>query len=100
VLSVNPTTVNVLGTGAANAQGISVKETGYTGSFSETDTCSGIATVTTASASGPSASYTTTGVAVGSCSATFKDASHQSQTAAITVTTTNYTVQGRSGAKN
>jgi hypothetical protein len=84
----------VVGVGAANAKAITVQETGYTGAFGEQDTCSGIATVSSSNAKGPTASYTVTGVAAGSCSATFADASNQTASVNITVTTNGFVING------
>ena len=95
MLSVNPTTVPVYGTGSADASTLLVQETGYSGTFTEQDTCAGTATISTTSANGPSATYTVTGVAAGSCSATFEDSFAQQTTASIVVTTNGFTVQSR-----
>ncbi len=71
-----------------------VAETGYTGTFSETDTCAPltgtIATVTPASGT---ASYTVTPIGAGSCSITVKDASGGSVTLPVTVSALAVTVQ-------
>lgn len=97
VLSVNPSNVAIDGTGSANAQTVLVQEVGYTGGFNESDTCapsSGtIATIGSNGASGPSATFTATGVAAGTCTATFSDASGQHTSAAISVTTNGFTIQ-------
>ena len=50
----------------AAAQTIAVSETGYSGTFTQTATCTSIATVTPASAAGPQASFTVTPSAGGS----------------------------------
>lgn len=96
-LSVSPAAVQIYGTGALNAQNILVQESGYSASFSEADTCnpsSGqIATIATSSASGPSATYSATGVNAGTCTATFSDGSGQKQTISISVTTSGWTIQ-------
>jgi hypothetical protein len=73
VLSVNPTTVQLIGIGSSNAANVQVQETGYSGAFSEGDTCTGVATVTSSSATGPAATFTVTGSSAGSCNATFSD---------------------------
>ena len=64
--------------GAANAQTFTVTEAGYAGVFAETDSCAGIATVASASPNGPSATFTVTPSATGSCSVTLKDSTNQS----------------------
>jgi hypothetical protein len=71
-----------------------VTETGYTGSFGETNTCSNIATVSPSVAQGPTAPFTVTGVAAGSCQATFADASSQQAIVNITVTTNGFVING------
>lgn len=93
VLSVNPTTVNVYGTGAANAAQILAQETGYSGSFAESNNCASIASIAPASASGPTATFTVTGINAGTCSANFTDANSQHIPVSITVTTSGFTVQ-------
>jgi hypothetical protein len=95
VLSVNPPSLAVDGTGAANAQTLLVQETGYSGTFSETDTCAGIAVLAPGNGAGPSTSETVTGVGAGQCSATFSDSFAQVQHASITVTTGGFTIQRR-----
>lgn len=93
LLSVTPNSVQILGTGSSSQQAIAVQEAGYTGTFSESDTCSGIATIASASTSGSIALYTATGVAAGSCNATFSDNTGQKQTIAISVTTVGFGIQ-------
>jgi hypothetical protein len=95
VLSVSPSTLAVDGTGAANAQTLLVQETGYSGDFTESDTCAGIATLAPGNGAGPSLSETVTGLAAGQCSATFSDSYAQVQHASITVTTGGFTIQSR-----
>ncbi len=95
VLSINPTALTLNGTGAASAQSVDVQEIGYTGGFGESDTCAGIATVAPSSGSGPSAAFSVTPIAAGTCSATFTDAQSQHVAVAITVTTTGFTVNTR-----
>ncbi len=93
VLTVSPTGVSIVGLGAATAQSVTVSEGGYTGTFTESDTCGGIATIASSNPAGPSASFTVTGSAVGTCSATFGDTFAQHATLAITVTTVGVIVQ-------
>ncbi len=92
-MGIAPSTLALTGTGASNAQTLVVTETGYTGSFTESDTCSTIATVTPSSGTGPSFTFTVTGVAAGTCSATFADTNGQHVTANIGVTTTGVVIQ-------
>jgi hypothetical protein len=100
-LIVSPTSLPISGTGIGNAGSATVQESGYGGTFSEHDTCTGIATVTTSSASGPSATFTVTGVAAGSCSATFSDSNSQQVSTSIAVTTNGFGVDAhaRGGAR-
>lgn len=97
VLSVNPLSVNIYGTGSSNAATIVVQEVTYAGTFTESDTCnpgSGkIATIATANAAGPSANYIATGVSAGSCTATFSDSTNQHVTIPIVVTTNSFGIQ-------
>jgi len=92
-LVATPTTVAVNGLGAADAQPLTISESAYTGTITESDTCAGIATVLPAGGVGPSLSETVTGVAAGKCVATFKDASGQTATASIVVTTGGVVIQ-------
>ena len=92
-MGIAPSTLALTGTGASNAQTLVVTETGYTGSFTESDTCSTIATVTPSSGTGPSFTFTVTGLAAGTCSATFADTNRQHVTANIGVTTTGVVIQ-------
>lgn len=94
-LSVNPSSLSLNGTGASAAQSVQVQEIGYTGGFGESDTCTAIATVAPTSGSGPSATFSVTPSAAGTCSATFTDATSQHVAVAITVTTTGFTVSAR-----
>jgi hypothetical protein len=84
-------------TGIGVSQSLGVTETGYTNAFSESDTCSGIATVSTTSANGPSATYSVTSVATGACAITISDNANHAVTAQVDVTTSNLNLQ--SGAR-
>jgi len=95
VLSVNPSALTLNGTGAAATQSVGVLEIGYIGALSESDTCTGVATVAPSSGSGPSATFMVTPSAAGTCSATFTDSKSQHVAVAITVTTTGFTVDTR-----
>ncbi len=95
VLSANPTSLSINGTGVSYAQNIYVQETGYTGAFSESDTCASITTVTPSSGAGPAATFTVTPSAAGACAAKFADTNGNQTSVAITVTTTGFTVQTR-----
>ena len=93
----SPNPVNVNGTGSGNAQTVNVHETSYNLPFTESDTCSGKATVALQSPStgnGPDSNYTVTGVAAGQCDITFKDAFNQSASTHIVITTSGFVIQG------
>ncbi len=88
VLTVSPNPINVTGTGPSSTTSISVQQTGYSGAFTESDTCSGIATISPPSSSnGPTATYTAVGVAAGTCSASFTDTLGQKASTSVVVTT-------------
>jgi len=99
VFSVNPTALPVYGLGASNAATILAQETGDTGAFSQTNTCASIATIAPASSAGPSVTFTVTGVAAGTCTATFADTHNQTAAVTITVTTTGFTIQSHANRK-
>jgi hypothetical protein len=80
--------------GATYSKPISVTETGYTGNFGEQDNCTGVATVTTANTHGPSATFTVTGSAAGSCSAQFADTNSQQVSVTINVSTNGFIING------
>ncbi len=92
-LSVNPIAIQLLGIGSSNAASGLLQETGYSGTFLESDTCSGIATVLPSSGTGPSLAFNVTGVAAGNCTATFSDAKSQHVSTAISVTIVSGSVQ-------
>jgi hypothetical protein len=92
VLSVNPTTVQLVGIGSSNAANVLVQETGDSGAFSESDTCAGVATVTSSSATGPEATFTVTGISAGACNATFSDTFGQHVTIPVGVNVLNVPV--------
>ena len=91
-LLASPSPLNIDALGAAAALPATVSETGYNGLFGELDTCSGVATVTTSNAHGPSATYTVTGVNAGNCSITFSDTFAQQATISVVVTTSGFTI--------
>ena len=90
VLSANPTTLSFYTTGASAAQTVLVQQTNFSGTLSETDTCSGIVTVSPTSSASPY-SATVTPVAAGTCTITFSDGT-QTAPVAVTVTTAGITV--------
>jgi hypothetical protein len=91
-LTVQPNPVNVYGAGAGNAQTIIVHETAYNGPFTESDTCAGKATISSANANGPDATYTVTGVSAVTCTATFTDAFNQHIATQVIVTTSGWVI--------
>jgi hypothetical protein len=88
-LAVNPKTLTFIGTSAALATTVTAGESGYTGAFTESDTCAGIATVT----AGTVGSYTIAPSGAGSCSVTIADSFAQKAAVAVSVTTSNAVVQ-------
>ena len=70
-------------------------ETSYNGTFAENDNCTGKATITTSNNNGPTATYTVTGVAAGSCTATFSDSFSQTAPVNIVVTTSGFTINSK-----
>jgi hypothetical protein len=94
VLTAGPNPTDVYGLGASFAQKIAVTETGYTGSFGETNTCSGIATISPSTGTGPTAKFTVTGVAAGNCQATFADTNSQTAIVNINVSTNGIIING------
>ena len=100
VLSVDPDTISIPAPGVSAS--LAVTESGYSGTFSQTNSCGGtspIATFSGTSGSGPSWTLSVTGVNAGTCSATFTDASLQQATATITVTSSGFSIDsfGRKG---
>jgi hypothetical protein len=85
----NPATVSF--TAAGQAQSVGVSESGYSGTFAESDTCSGMATI--ASASG---GFAVTAAAAGTCYATISDTSGNTTKLGVTVTTTGFTISSHS----
>jgi hypothetical protein len=99
-LTASPNPVAVNGLGSNNATTITVSENPYAPprQFGESDTCSPpsgtLATITTGSPQGPSATYTVTGIKGGNCDATFADGFGQSTTVHIVVTGGGFTING------
>jgi hypothetical protein len=82
-LVVSPSTVTLTILGAAGEQSVSVSQSGYSGSFSESDNCSGVATITNTNMSGV-ATYAVEALASGSCTATFTGGGSRTATLGIT----------------
>jgi hypothetical protein len=93
VLSVNPSNMTLIGSGATYTQQIAVVETAYTQAFAVTSTCGNVATLTPLTGTGPSLSVAVTGLAAGSCSATVSDTQNHSVQIAIAVSTAGISLQ-------
>ena len=85
----------MIGTGAASAQTITVHETAYSGSFTESDDCAGKASFSPITSTGPNASVSVTGNAAVTCTATFTDAFNQHTTTQVVVTTSGWVINGK-----
>jgi hypothetical protein len=90
VLSVNPTTLAFYTTGAGAAQTVLVQETSFSGTLSETNTCSGVVTISPQSSTSPYSAVVTP-VAAGTCTITFSDGT-KTVPVGVTVTTANVIV--------
>lgn len=77
------------------SQTFSVKETDYTGVFTESDNCNGIASVGPSSAKGPSATFTVTPANGGTCSVSVTDAQGNPANVAISVSAGSLTINGK-----
>lgn len=86
-LNVTPASVPLAAAGAASASTVTVSEPGYAGPFAESDSCSGIATVASSNALGPTATFTVTAQAAGSCNAAFSDTLGQQVRITVAVAT-------------
>jgi hypothetical protein len=91
-LNVNPASLSFDATGAAYATTFAITQTG-TGAFKQTNTCSSIATIASASLKAPSAVVTVTPKAAGTCTITVSDAYGQSKLVAVSVTTSGIIIQ-------
>ena len=90
-----PSAVTLTGLGANYAQGLNVAQAGYAGSFSQTNTCSGVASVAPIAVQSASPTFTITPIATGTCSITITGGSSQSVIVPVTVTTSGLVVSGR-----
>jgi hypothetical protein len=91
-LNVNPASLSFDATGAPYATTFAITQTG-SGAFKQTNTCSGIATVTSGSLKAPSAVVTVTPTAAGTCTITVTDAYGHSKPVAVSVTTSGIIIQ-------
>ena len=70
-LTAIPQALSLDGIGAGFAADVTIGEAGFSGTFDESDTCAGVAVVAAQSTHGPAAVFVVTGVAAGTCTATF-----------------------------
>jgi hypothetical protein len=94
-VTASPAPLNFLGTGAANAIVETVTQSSYAGTFTESDTCSGIAVFSTLTNAGGTATYRATPLAAGICHAVFTGGGGATFTLGVTVTETGFGVQLR-----
>jgi len=85
----NPSNLTFNAVGAPYAQSLSVTETFYSGTWTETDTCGSIASITTAD----HRLFTVTPRGAGSCTINVTDSNARSSPASIGVTTSTIRVQ-------
>jgi len=88
-----PSSFSFIAVGASYAQNLDVTQVNYTGTYSESDTCSGIVTVNAASNAGGSAVYAVTPVTAGTCQITITGGSGKTAIVGVTVTTTSLGIQ-------
>jgi hypothetical protein len=84
-IKLTPATVSF--TAAGQSQSVGVTESGYSGTFSESDSCGGIATIANASGG-----FFVTAAAAGTCFATIADTNGNSTKLGVPVTTTSFTI--------
>jgi len=82
-------------TAAGALQYFLAAEPGYAGKLTESDTCSGIATFSPASGTGPSVVFTATATAAGTCTAKVQDATAHTAFVLVIVTTTGGNITSR-----
>ena len=87
-VTVNPSSLSFLQIGASYFQNLNVSQSNYTGAYSESDSCTGIVTVSVTSNSGGAAVYKVTPAAVGTCQITITGGSGKTATVGVTVTST------------
>ena len=83
-LKVAPAKLTLYGKGTSSVAAVVVSESKYTGTFTEKNTCSKVATLAPASGKGPSLTVTLTGVGKGKCTVTFSDAKGHKAALAVT----------------
>ncbi len=92
-ISTSPSSFNFLAIGPAYAQNLGVSQAGYAGTYGESDTCSGIVTVSVTSNSGGVAVYEVTPTGAGSCQITITGGSGETAIVGVTVTSTSVVVR-------
>jgi large repetitive protein len=85
-ITFSPASLAFTAVGATKDKPVVVTETGYTGKFTITSTCTKIATFTPASASGPKATIKVTPTGAGSCDLSVKDTKAHAATLPVKVT--------------
>jgi hypothetical protein len=97
----SPAPLNFLAIGPGQAVTETVTQSGFGGTYSESDTCAGFATFAVASNAHGTAHYTVTPVGSGICQAVFTGGNAQSFTLHVTVTQTGFGIQiRRPGSSN
>ncbi|MHB8198963.1 MAG: hypothetical protein ACYDGW_11995 [Vulcanimicrobiaceae bacterium] len=87
-VTANPSSLSFLAIGASYAQNLNVSQSNFTGAYSESDSCTGVVTVSVTSNSGGAAVYEVTPAAVGTCQITITGGSGKTATVGVTVTST------------
>ncbi len=87
-VTANPSSLSFLAIGASYVQNLNVSQSNFTGAYSESDSCTGIVTVSVTSNSGGAAVYKVTPAAVGTCQITITGGSGKTATVGVTVTST------------
>ena len=85
-LTTAPAQLSFSSLGSGAVQSFAASEPGYSGAFSESDTCATTAKVATASALGPSSLFQVTPLAVGTCAINITDLYGQKRSIAVTIT--------------
>jgi hypothetical protein len=83
---VDPSALEFTKTGPTNSQNVNVSQTNYSGAFTQSNTCSGIASVSAASNAAGKATYRVTPIAKGTCTVTFTGSPGQSAPLSVSVT--------------
>ena len=85
-------TISFSFTASGQAAAFLAQESQYTGNFTISNTCTGVATITPSSGTGPAAAFNVTASAAGNCVVTVHDAAANTASVLITVTTTSGTI--------